>query len=273
MTAPPIYIVSGGMGTSGEQLAKTALAQFDGTEVPVEIVPHVTRQAVLEDVVTRAEANGGIIVHTLVNADLRETLQALARDHNVPAVDLIGPLLLQVARLVDQQPRGEPGLYRQLREDYFRRIEAIEFTVDHDDGRKPHELDQAEIVLAGVSRVGKTPLSMYLSTRGWKVANVPLIPRVEPPAQLFTIDRRRVVGLMIDPAQLIAYRRRRQAKLNVPGASPYVDPDALQDEVVYAKRLCRQGGFALVDITDKPIEESADEVVAHVTRRLRQEAE
>ena len=115
----------------------------------------------------------------LVDADLRSALLDLIRDYGVPAIDLMGPMLLHLAHILDKPPIGQPGLYRQLHEDYFKRIEAIEFTVDHDDGRKPHELGLAEIVIVGVSRVGKTPLSMYLSTRGWKVANVPLVRYVE----------------------------------------------------------------------------------------------
>ncbi|NLF75443.1 MAG: kinase/pyrophosphorylase, partial [Chloroflexi bacterium] len=152
----------------------------------------------------------------------------------------------------------------------FKRIEAIEFTVDHDDGRKPHELGMAEIVIVGVSRVGKTPLSMYLSTRGWKVANVPLVREIAPPAELFEIDARRVVGLTIDEEQLAAHRRRRAMKLGMDRQVPYTDPASLYAEMEYAQAILRRGRFAVVDITNKPIEESADEVVEHVVRRLRQ---
>lgn len=269
MSTPPIFIVSGGAGLSGEQLVRTALAQFASADVPIEIVPHVRRDQ-LEDVVKRAVVSGGIIVHTLVDADLRSALLDLIRDYGVPAIDLMGPMLLHLARILDKPPIGQPGLYRQLHEDYFKRIEAIEFTVDHDDGRKPHELGMAEIVIVGVSRVGKTPLSMYLSTRGWKVANVPLVREIAPPAELFEIDARRVVGLTIDEEQLAAHRRRRAMKLGMDRQVPYTDPASLYAEMEYAQVILRRGRFAVVDITNKPIEESADEVVEHVVRRLRQ---
>ncbi len=269
MSTPPIFIVSGGAGLSGEQLVRTALAQFASADVPIEIVPHVRRDQ-LEDVVKRAVVSGGIIVHTLVDADLRSALLDLIRDYGVPAIDLMGPMLLHLARILDKPPIGQPGLYRQLHEDYFKRIEAIEFTVDHDDGRKPHELGLAEIVIVGVSRVGKTPLSMYLSTRGWKVANVPLVREIAPPAELFEIDARRVVGLTIDEEQLAAHRRRRAMKLGMDRQVPYTDPASLYAEMEYAQAILRRGRFAVVDITNKPIEESADEVVEHVVRRLRQ---
>jgi regulator of PEP synthase PpsR (kinase-PPPase family) len=269
MDKPPVWIVSGGRGSSGEQVVRTALAQFEDVEVPVIIVPDVREIDQLQTIVGQAAAAQGIIVHTLVNPVLRKALKSMARERQVRAVDLLGPLLGTLSRALHRRPLGKPGLYRQLREEYFRRIEAIEFAVNHDDGRKVHELDQAEIVLTGVSRVGKTPLSMYLSTRGWKAANVPLVKDIPPPKALFEIDRRRVVGLTIDPDQLAFYRRRREENLGVAGKLDYADPDTLEAELNFAWSVFRQGQFALVDMTDKSIEEGADEVIACVTNRLR----
>lgn len=268
MSTAPIFIVSGGMGVSGGQLVRTALAQFQDIEVPVIVVPHVRQEEELEPVVEQVAASGGILVHTLVDESLRHALIDLAQTRGVTAIDLIGPLLLQVTGIVGREPLGRPGLYRLLHEDYFNRIEAIEFTVEHDDGRKPYALHQAEIVLAGVSRVGKTPISMYLAVQGWKAANVPLIPGVTPPKELFEIDHRRVVGLTVEPGQLVHYRRRRQRGLGLSGQTAYADPEGLYEEVEYARRIFQQGRFAVVDITDRPIEECANEIVAQVNRRL-----
>lgn len=269
MDAPPIYIVSGGKGTSGEQVVRTALAQFRQADVPVITVPHVHEVAQLRDVVAKAAAQRGTIVHTLVDARLRQALVHLARERNVAAIDLMGHLLSHLTTLLGQEPAGQPGLYRQLRESYFERVEAIEFTVAHDDGRNVHELGLAEIVLVGVSRTGKTPLSMYLSVRGWKVANVPLIQGIAPPPSLFEIDRRRVIGLTIDPGQLVAHRRWRQSRLGAPGATEYVDATAIHDEVKAALEVLHRGGFAVLDVTDRPIEESAEDVITLVSRRLK----
>ena len=265
--ASPVFIISGGMGASGEQLVRTALAQFE-SDVSVEIVSHVRRIEQIEDVVTRAAAAGGTIVHTLVNADLRRALTRLARDRNVVAIDLMGRLLSRLANVLKREPIGQPGLYRQMREDYFERIEAIEFTVAHDDGRETRQLHMAEIVLVGVSRVGKTPLSMYLSVLGWKVASVPLFKDISPPEELFKIDARRVVGLTIDPKQLVVHRRLRSRRIGVGPGTSYTHAAELTEELKAVRRLCRQNGFPLVDVTDKPIEESADEVISLVSRRL-----
>ena len=268
MGALTIYVVSGGAGTSGEQVTRTALAQFGDSDLPLAIIPHVEVPAQVDEIVTQAATTGGLIVHTLVNAELRDTLIERARARNVAAIDLIGPLLLQLTRLIGERPAGEPGLYRQLREDYFKRIDAIEFAVAHDDGQRPHEMYRAEIILAGVSRAGKTPLAMYLSTRGWRTANVPLVPQLDPPDELFAVDPRRVVGLDIDAGQLLAYRQRRQRTLGLRAPSPYTDPEALYEEVAFARRVFQRGGFNIIDITDRPIEESADAVIARVTDRL-----
>jgi regulator of PEP synthase PpsR (kinase-PPPase family) len=265
---PSIFVVSGSTGASGELVVRTVLAQFHRT-TPVTLVPHVRTFADLEQVVEQAANSGGTIVHTLVDTRLRCYLTDLAQTQHVPAIDLMGPLLERLTTVLGEQPAEKPGLYRQQREKYFERVAAIEFSVAHDDGQRIDELPQAEIVLVGVSRSGKTPLSMYLSVLGWKVANVPLIAELPPPPALLEIDHRRVVGLTIEPGQLIAYRKWRQSHLGAGGATPYTDPSHIYEEVEDVRRFCRQNRFAIVDVTDKPIESSADEVITLVTRQLK----
>lgn len=269
MTKPTIFIISGGVGTSGGQLLRTALAQFLTNDIPVTIVPQVRERQQLEDVVARAAASRGILVHTLVDASLRRELIRLAQANQIAEVDLLGPLLDQLTQSLGQTPVGQPGLYHKMRERDLKRIEAIEFAVNHDDGKRAEELHQAEMVLTGVSRVGKTPLSMYLSVLGWKVANVPLVKDLTPPAALFEIDHRRVVGLMIEPGQLFAFRQRRSRSLGIAPDTPYTAPAELYDELEFARDVFRRGQFAVIDTTDKPIEESAEEIIATVNRRLK----
>ena len=266
----PIYVISGGMGASGEHLVRTALAQFEDANLPVVVVPRVHQMSQVEDLVAQAAASGGAIVHTLVDTRLGARLSRRARQAGVRTVDLMGGLLSLLARTLNRKPLGEPGLYRKLREEYFDRIEAIEFTVAHDDGRNHHELHLAEVVLVGVSRVGKTPLSMYLSVMGWKVANVPLVSGLPPPEELSRIDPRRVVGLTIDPEQLRIHRRLRSRRMGVGTETGYTDLSELQEEVGASRRLCQRSGFPLVDVTDKPVEEAASEVLALVGRRMQE---
>ncbi len=266
----PIYVVSGGSGASGEQLVQTALAQFADVGAAVTVMAHVSSHEQIEEVIAQAAAAEGIIVHTLVDPNLRDQLFDLAREHSISTIDLMGPLLQQLTQLFDQEPLGQPGLYRKLRGDYFKRIDSIEFTVDHDDGRKPHELHLADIILTGVSRVGKTPLSIYLAMQGWKVANVPLVKAIGPPKELLELTPHRVIGLTIEPGKLIAYRRHRQKRYGgsrlVARRSDYGNAREIVDEVQYALELFHRHRFTVIDITDKPIEETAREIISIIQK-------
>ncbi len=263
-----ILIVSGGAGASGEQLVHTVLAQFPHNQVRVVTVPHLRTNEQIDRVLAQAEEAGATLVHTLVDHQLRQRLIEGAASQGVPAFDLMGPLFARLETVLGEQPVEEPGLYRQLNKAYFERVEAIEFSMAHDDGRHPEDWPQAEVVLVGASRVGKTPLSLYLSVLGWKVANLPLVPGFEPPEMLFWLDRQRVIGLKIAPAQLLAFRRERQQRLGVPGPSDYTDAQRIFDELRTIEKICKRAGFSQVDVTDKPIEASADEVMRLLTARF-----
>ena len=244
MTSHQVFVLSGGLGSSGERLVRTALAQFPDQDVAVTVIGQVRSRNDLNSAVDAALSSGATVVHTLVDAKLRAELTVLAKDRGVVAVDTMGPLLDALTAMLGQRPVGIPGRYRKIHEDYFQRVEAIEFAVHHDDGRNHNELHLADIVLIGVSRSGKTPLSMYLAMRGYKTANVPLIKGVEPPDELFEIDRRRVVGLTLDPERLVAYRRRRQKDLGSGTSISYSDPKQIVCDLEFARRIVRRGRFA-----------------------------
>ncbi|RPI24425.1 MAG: kinase/pyrophosphorylase [Acidobacteria bacterium] len=262
-----MFVVSGGAGASGAQVARTVLAQFKNAHIPVVVVPYVQKPEQIKQTVEQAAADQGTIVHTLVDGRLRHVLLEEARIKNVAAVDLMGPLLSRITHLTGQEPLGQPGLYREIHQAYFERMDAIEFTVAHDDGKKPEDLAQAEIILVGPSRVGKTPLSMYLSVLGWRVANIPLVKEILPPTELFKAQRERIVGLIVDPSQLVAHRELRQQRLGTGRKSAYSDTLHLHQEIEEARTFYKRNGIRSVDVTDKPIEESAEEVIALVTRR------
>lgn len=260
MSSSPIFVVSGGLGATGKLLADTILAQFPNAVVPVTIVPQVTDEEQVHALVRQAGAENGIIVHTLVDSRIREQLIHQAHHLGIPEIDLAGTLLGLLTRRLGQSPLGQPGLYRALREQDFKRVEAIEFTVDHDDGKRAEDLPLADIVLIGVSRVGKTPLSIYLSIMGWKVANVPLVSGIEPPPALFKVEPKRVIGLTIDADQLAKYRRQRTRRLGISVEAPYSAMDELYDELGYARQICARGGFDIINMTGKQIEEAAQEI-------------
>jgi regulator of PEP synthase PpsR (kinase-PPPase family) len=264
--APPIYVVSGGSGASGEQIVYTVLAQFPDHDVPVVTFGRLRHGAQIEAVVTQAQAQGATIVHTLVDAGLRAQLEALARRDGISALDLMGPLLNRLATVLGHEPLGQPGLYRQLRRAYFERVAAIEYTLAHDDGQSPQDWPLADVVLAGVSRTGKTPLSVLLSVQGWKTANLPIVLDLPTPPELFQLPASRVIGLTLEPERLLALRRDRVKRIRALAGSAYVDLDRIVEESRLALSVFRQGGFYVLDVTDKTLEASADEIFQHVAR-------
>ncbi|RRR68613.1 MAG: kinase/pyrophosphorylase [Candidatus Viridilinea halotolerans] len=262
----PIFIVSGGAGALGKHVARIALSQFPGLTPPVIVIPQVSTPEQLPGVIAQVVERQGIIIHTMVDPQMRAALVRACAEQHIVSIDTVSDPLATLSTLYQREPVGQPGLYQRSHEVYLDRIKAIEYTVDHDDGRSPQELHEADVVLTGVSRVGKTPLSIYLGVLGWKVANVPLVKELAPPRQLFEIDRRRVVGLTIDSDVLGHHRRWRNHAFAGTAGHAYTDPEYLDEEIQHARRVFRQGNFAVINVTNKPIEETADQVIALINR-------
>jgi regulator of PEP synthase PpsR (kinase-PPPase family) len=258
--------VSGGVGTSGEQVVNTILAQFQDITVPIVIVPNVRRLAQIEAAIAQAEELGGTIVHTLVDTNLRRRLIDLAQERSVATIDLMGPLLDRLTVVLGQAPLGQPGFYRRLHHTYFERVAAIEYALAHDDGRNRRDWPSADVLLVGVSRTGKTPLSVYLSVLGWKAANLPIVSELPTPTELYQLERSRVIGLTLDLDRLLTFRRERCRLLGIPTRSAYAHPAQVEEEIRLALRVFRRGGFHIVDVTNKPVEASADEVIRRIGR-------
>lgn len=256
-----IYVVSDGSGATAERVVQAALTQFKGEPVSIERRSRVRTPDAVRAVVREAKAAEGCIVHTLVLDTLREQMVREGRLHNVETIDLMGPLLARLSQQLAVSPAETPGLFRQLNREYFRRIESIEFAFHHDDGRRAHELDRAELVLVGVSRTFKTPLSIYLAFKGWFVANVPVIFDKPLPPALSDIAPSRVFGLTIDPVRLAELRQARQERWGA-ALGPYADPEFVSRETAYAIEIFEShAGWRVIDVTDKPIEETASEIL------------
>ncbi|RIJ49427.1 kinase/pyrophosphorylase [Maribellus luteus] len=264
----PIFVVSGGRGIAGNNLLQSILIQYPDNKIPVEIIGGVSTEDMVFDVVMRAKSEGGLITHTMVNPFLRKRINELASEFNVEVIDLMGDLARYLDRTLNVEPLQHPGLYRELNQQYFDRIESIEYTLSHDDGMGPQRLRQAEIVLTGVSRAGKTPLSVYLAMYGWKVANVPLVPGVQPPDELFEIDPNRVFGLHIGAGQLIAHRMKRIQGWNNHRSDSYVDQNAVREEIRNAMFVFDKGGFTVINVSNKPIESTANEILKLMSERF-----
>jgi hypothetical protein len=256
-----IFAASDATGVTAERVVHAALTQFDASQVSVTRVGGIRTADQIRAVVMEAARVRGFIVHTFVSEELRRIILNEGRDHNVTTIDLMGPLLARLSELLAAPPRAEPGLFNPFDPSYMQRIDAIDFTVRHDDGRNIHDLDRAEIVLVGVSRTSKTPLSFYLGYRGWKVANVPIILGVDPPKELLNLPRGRAVGLIVRAERLAELRKVRAARM---GTAPkgYADLDHIRAEMDYAFRIFElRKDWPLVDVTTKSIEEAAAEIV------------
>jgi regulator of PEP synthase PpsR (kinase-PPPase family) len=265
---PPIFVVSGGKGLAGDAVVQSVLIQFPNNMVPVIINPDVLNLEKVQEVVEQAVCSGGIIVHTMVDPDMRQILIDACKEKNVTHFDLVGNLSDYLSGLLHKTPISKPGLYRLQNIEYFQRVEAIEFTLNHDDGQHAEKIEHADIVLTGVSRTGKTPLSVYLAMFGWKVANVPLVQGIDPPQALFAIDKNRVFGLDISVRYLIAQRGNRMKGLNIKEPTDYINPQMVRRELDYAESIFRRGGFTVLNITNKPIESSANEILTILTDRF-----
>jgi [pyruvate, water dikinase]-phosphate phosphotransferase / [pyruvate, water dikinase] kinase len=267
----PIYIVSGGKGLAGDAVVQSVLIQFPNNKIPVIIVPDILNQQKIDEVISKALETDGVIVHTMVDPDARKMLIDSCAQRGVNHFDLVGDLSDYLSNLLNTKPISKPGLYRLSNIAYFQRVEAIDFTLKVDDGQNPERITQADIVLTGVSRTGKTPLSVYLAMFGWKVANVPLVPGIEPPGELFKADPRRVFGLNISSIYLISQRANRVKSLHMDIDTDYINTKKVGEELTYARRIFEKGGFTEIQITNKPIESSANEILNILTSRFDQE--
>ncbi len=249
---------------------RTVLAQFEGVDIPVRVFPKILRSERAFDILALAKAENAVVAYTFVDPQIRQAVRERAARMEVEAIDLFSPLIDTLSAKLGQEPLGKPGLYRQLYRSYFDRISAMDFTLDHDDGKNPEGWSEAEVLLMGASRVGKTPISVYLSVMGWKVANVPLFAEIAPPKRLFELDEVPLIGLTIAPSELIEHRRHRQDTLGIGGKSTdYTNPTKVYEEVQAIESLLHRRGIPIVDVTGKPIETCADEIIRVVKRRYR----
>jgi hypothetical protein len=259
--AHQVLIASDATGHTAEVVVRAALAQFRGAEVQLVRRPHIRTAEDVRETVREAREVGGLIVHTLVAQEMRSCMLTEARSRQVPTIDLFGPLLLRLEDLLSLHPLAKPGLFRDMDAEYRRRFEVMDFTVRHDDGQDAQGLLHADLVLVGVSRTSKTPLSIFLAWRGLRVANVPIVQSLPLPEELGRVASQKVVGLTIKVGRLQELRRSRLLQMETPPKFPYADGRQIWAELEYAQDLCVRGGWPLVDVTDKSIEEVAAEVL------------
>lgn len=263
---PLAYVLSDSVGETAELVVKAGLSQFNNGKYTIKRIPHVQSKETIDQALQIAKKNNAIIGFTLVNPLMRSYLNAQALEHDIPAIDIMGPVMKVMERTFDKVPHLEPGLVHQLDEEYFKRVEAIEFAVKYDDGRDARGILRADIILIGVSRTSKTPLSQYLALKQLKVANVPIVPEVDPPIELFQIDPSKCIGLSISPEQLNGIRKERLKALGLGAQATYANLQRIHDELGYFKAIVQKLGCRVIDVSNKAVEETANIILQRIKK-------
>jgi len=273
MTRLHLHLLSDSTGETLEMVAKAALAQFDDAEVIRHFWPMVRSLQHLDRIVEDLAANPGLVLYTLVNDETRRRLEERCRALGLPHVAPLDLVTFALEDRLGEQAKARPGRQHLMDEAYFARVDAIHFTIAHDDGVGWENWEEADIVLAGVSRSSKTPTSIYLANRGYKVANIPLVIESPPPPSLFTLTHPMVVGLTTAPRRLVEIRRNRLLSLNEKTETAYVDEERVEQEVAFARRIFSDNGWPVIDVTRRSIEETAAAIIKLCNEREERAAE
>lgn len=267
MTRLHLHLLSDSTGETLENIAKAALAQFDGVETIKHFWPMVRSEGHLDRILLDIAHNPGLVLFTLVNVDTRRKLETRCRALGLPMVAALDPVTDALSNLLGQAAKARPGRQHILDAAYFARVDAIQFTIAHDDGIGADNWEEADILLAGVSRCSKTPTSIYLANRGYKTANIPIVIESPPPAILYTLKHPLIVGLTTSTDRLVQVRRNRLLSLNQAPETDYVDQGKVAREVAFARRIFADNGWPVIDVTRRSIEETAAAIITLVNER------
>jgi [pyruvate, water dikinase]-phosphate phosphotransferase / [pyruvate, water dikinase] kinase len=256
-----ITVCSDSVGGTAEAVVQATIRQFEAHQVRIRRFGHVKNEEEIRIMMEETAKRGGFVAYTLVQPELREMIREESIRLNVRAVDIMGPMMQAFVDTFNDMPKRQPGLLHQMDETYFRRVEAIEFAVKSDDGRDTSAMLKADILLLGVSRTSKTPLSIFLAHKGYKVANLPIVPEVKPPELLFNIRSGTIIGLTMDPSHLLKIRVERLKAIGLPHGSNYATMERINEELEHARSLFRKLNCPVIDVSEKAIEETAGIIV------------
>jgi regulator of PEP synthase PpsR (kinase-PPPase family) len=260
---PPltIMVLSGGTGRTGQQVLRSALAQFRDPQIQTILKPGIRSVQAALKAVELARDKNAIVCHTFVEPKIREAVVRECDRHHVPAVDMLGPTLAVLDDHLDASQQQRPGLSYALNKEQFDRMDAVDFTLAHDDGARVKDLDQADVVLVGISRVSKSVTCFYLASRGIRAANIPLLPGVEPPEELLRITSHRVIGLTMNTQRLQQIRAARRGAIRAARLVDYTDHREIAREIAYAQALMKEHAWRKIDVSYKAVEEVAVEII------------
>jgi len=255
------FLVSDSTGETIAAVARAVCAQFTDAQSIEHAYGLVRGKKALLRALEAIEENPGPVMYSILDADLREELQRKCALINIPCMAVLEPFVATMSAYLNVEVSGKPGGQHILDTDYFQRIAALNYTIQHDDGQSQNDLNEADIILTGVSRTSKTPTCMYLANRGLKAANVPLVPGIDPPEELLTATRPLIVGLTTSPERLLQIRKNRLLSLNEDNDTEYIDPEQIKNETTEARRLFARQQWPIIDVTRRSIEETASAIL------------
>lgn len=256
-----LHLISDATGETLIAASRAVSAQFEGVCSIEHVYPFVRTRAQLEKAISEVDAAPGMVLFTLVEQELGQRLEEACKEIGLPCLSVLQPILNLFQSYVGTSSTPRAGAQHMLNADYFRRIEALNFTMMHDDGQQTENFEDADVVLLGVSRTSKTPTSIYLANRGIKTANIPLVPHVQLPEQILNLRNPLVVGLLASPERIVQIREKRLLSLNANPDSPYVDRLLVAGEVARARKICATHGWPMIDVTHRSIEETAAAII------------
>ena len=269
-----LHLVSDSTGETLIAISRAVAAQYQGVSSIEHIYPLVRSVQQLERVLSEIEAAPGIVLFTLVDSALAQKLESTCQELGCPSLSVLQPILGLFQSYLGTASTPRPGAQHMLNADYFKRIDALNFTMLHDDGQQHENLENADVLLLGVSRTSKTPTSIYLANRGFKTANIPLVPNVPLPLSIESLRNPLIVGLLASPERIIQIRQNRLLALNADHETPYVDRVSVAEEIAHSRRLFAQNGWPTIDVTRRSIEETAAAIIDfYKAHRLKLNAE
>jgi putative phosphotransferase CD2411 len=266
-----IFILSDSLGNTAEHVAGAAIAQFQSDAFTVKKFPYIKEDTPFDYIFSEIlRAPDKIILHTIVKKELVQKISKFATENNIRCLDLLTPVLDSIESVTGEAPLQETGMLRKLNDRYFKRVESVEFAVKYDDGKDPRGVLKADLVIIGVSRTSKTPLSMYLANKNIKVANIPLVPEAKVPQELFQIPSKKIVGLTNSPEKLNEIRTERLRALGLStanaGENKYANMDRILEEIEFAESLMKKIGCPIINVSNKAIEETAEKIITYLKR-------
>lgn len=262
-----IFVVSDSTGETAEKVARAAISQFSIPDVHLKRFLLVDSALKLREIITEAADKKALIIFTLVKDDLRNIMLQESNERGVTSIDIIGPVLNSISYTLNLSPERKPGLIHRVNDEYFKRIDALEYAVKHDDGQRIDEINEADALILGVSRTSKTPLCLFLAQRGFKAANVPIIDEQSIDDIIYKVPKGKIFGLVSDAVRISSLRKERLKRMGLPFSSDYISKESIEKELAHSRDLYNKLNIFVIDITDKSIEEVAADIISHINNK------